>query len=158
MELGLFEAKPRSRKNPFTIAIPPPNITGSLHMGHALIYTLQDVVVRRHRMMNRDTLWLPGTDHAGIATQLMVERALESEGSSRQAIGRQKFEKRAWAWKEEYGGRVLEQLRKLGCSCDWSRLHFTLDADLSRAVREAFVRLYEEGLIYRGEYIVNWSA
>ncbi|MEE8538103.1 MAG: valine--tRNA ligase [Acidobacteriota bacterium] len=156
MELGLFEAKPRSRKNPFTIAIPPPNITGSLHMGHALIYTLQDVVVRRHRMMNRDTLWLPGTDHAGIATQLMVERALESEGSSRQAIGRQKFEKRAWAWKEEYGGRVLEQLRKLGCSCDWSRLHFTLDADLSRAVREAFVRLYEEGLIYRGEYIVNW--
>jgi valyl-tRNA synthetase len=155
-QLRLFAAQPRSRKRPFTIAIPPPNITGSLHMGHALVYTLQDVTIRRRRMQGCDTLWLPGTDHAGIATQLMVERALEAEGTSRQTLGREGFEKRAWQWKEEYGGLVLEQLRRLGCSCDWSRLRFTLDPDLSRAVREAFVRLYEDGLIYRGQYIVNW--
>jgi valyl-tRNA synthetase len=152
----LFRARPRAGRPPFSIAIPPPNVTGSLHMGHALIYTLQDVVVRRQRMRGRDALWLPGTDHAGIATQLMVERALEAEGTSRLSIGRERFEERAWRWKEEYGERVLGQLRRLGCSCDWSRTRFTLDPGLSEAVREAFVRLHAEGLIYRGQYIVNW--
>ncbi|MEE9219121.1 MAG: valine--tRNA ligase [Acidobacteriota bacterium] len=156
LELKLFQARPRSRSKPYTIAIPPPNVTGSLHMGHALIYTLQDIVIRRRRMQGYDVLWIPGTDHAGIATQLMVERALEAEGTSREQLGREGFLKRAWAWKEEYGGRVLSQLRALGCSCDWSRLRFTLDDGLSHAVREAFVRLHQEGLIYRGQYIVNW--
>jgi valyl-tRNA synthetase len=156
LRLDLFRARPESGRRPFSIAIPPPNVTGSLHMGHALIYTLQDIVIRRRRMQGLDALWLPGTDHAGIATQLMVERALEAEGTSRLALGRERFERRAWRWKEEYGERVLGQLRRLGCSCDWSRTRFTLDPGLSRAVREAFVRLHAEGLIYRGQYIVNW--
>ncbi len=156
MELDLFRARPGSRRKPWSMSIPPPNITGSLHMGHALIYTLQDIVARRRRMQGADVLWLPGTDHAGIATQMVVERALESEGEGRLAIGRRRFEERAWRWKEEYGGRNVAQLRRLGCSCDWSRERFTLDEGLSRAVREAFVRLHEEGLIYRGQYIVNW--
>ena len=142
---------------PYCILIPPPNVTGKLHMGHALQSTLQDLVTRWRRMRGDNALWLPGTDHAGIATQLMVERQLESEGSSRLEVGREKFVDRVWAWKHEYHANIRGQLQRLGASCDWSRERFTLDDGLARAVRTAFVRLYREGLIYRGEYMVNWS-
>jgi len=140
----------------FSLVIPPPNVTGSLHMGHMLEHTEIDVTVRWHRMLGHNTLWLPGTDHAGIATQMVVERELAAQGLSRHDLGRQEFEKRVWAWKEQYGGTIVRQMIRLGASCDWSRERFTLDEGLSRAVREAFVRLHEKGLIYRGEYMVNW--
>ena len=142
---------------PFVIAMPPPNVTGALHIGHAMTASVEDLMIRYHRMNGRAALWIPGTDHAGIATQLQVERALRAEGTSREEIGREKFLERTWAWKEEYDGIITNQHRRLGVSCDWQRERFTMDAGLSRAVREAFVRLYEEGLIYRGEYLINWS-
>ncbi|KAK4581412.1 hypothetical protein RGQ29_024886 [Quercus rubra] len=142
---------------PFVISMPPPNVTGSLHMGHAMFVTLEDIMVRYHRMKGRSTLWLPGTDHAGIATQLVVERMLASEGIKRAELSRDEFTKRVWEWKEKYGGTITNQIRRLGASCDWTREHFTLDEQLSRAVIEAFVRLHEKGLIYQGSYMVNWS-
>ena len=151
-----FSAAMDEGKPSFSIVIPPPNVTGVLHVGHALNNTLQDVLVRYKRMQGFNTLWLPGTDHAGIATQNVVERQLASENISRHDIGRQKFVERVWQWKEESGGQIINQLKRLGCSCDWDRERFTMDAGLSRAVREVFTRLYEEGLIYRGDYIINW--
>jgi valyl-tRNA synthetase len=140
----------------FTLLLPPPNVTGRLHMGHMLNQTQMDIIVRWHRMRGFITLWLPGTDHAGIATQMMVERQLAKEGKRRQDLGREKFIERVWEWKRHYGGAILDQMKRLGTSVDWDRLYFTMDDNLSRAVREVFVRLYEEGLIYRGKYIVNW--
>ncbi len=140
----------------FTLLLPPPNVTGRLHMGHMLNQTQMDILVRWHRMRGFITLWLPGTDHAGIATQMMVERQLAKEGKQRRDMGREEFVKRVWEWKREYGGAILEQMKRLGASVDWGREYFTMDENLSRAVREVFVRLYEEGLIYRGKYIVNW--
>ena len=140
----------------FTLLLPPPNVTGSLHMGHMFEQTQMDIIVRWHRMRGFVTLWLPGTDHAGIATQLMVEKQLASEGKKRRDLGREKFIERVWDWKKHYGGTILEQMKRLGASVDWDREYFTMDENLSRAVREVFVRLYEEGLIYRGKYIVNW--
>jgi valyl-tRNA synthetase len=156
IESGLFTAGRRAEAEPFTMVIPPPNVTGDLHIGHVLVYTLHDVVARWRRMTGRDTLWLPGTDHAGIATQAVVERELARQGKSRHDVGRAEFERLVWEWKDEYGGRILEALRRLGASVDWSRERFTLDPGLSRAVRTVFVRLYREGLIYRDRYIVNW--
>lgn len=150
---GLTEVNGRST---FSIVMPPPNVTGSLHLGHALDNTLQDILVRWHRMRGDATLWIPGTDHAGIATQARVEEELAKEGLSKYDLGREKFLERVWAWKEEYGNRITQQLRRLGASCDWSRERFTMDEGCSRAVREVFVRLYEKGLIYRGNYIINW--
>ena len=147
---------PYGEGKPFTIVIPPPNITGALHMGHALNNTLQDVLIRFKRMQGFRTLWQPGTDHAGIATQSVVERALQKEGKSKHDLGREKFVERVWEWKNEYGNRIVDQLKRMGCSCDWSRSRFTLDEGLSRAVSEVFVRLHEEGLIYRGARLVNW--
>ena len=155
-ENGLFKSDPSSGKEPFCIVIPPPNVTGTLHMGHALNNTLQDILCRYKRMKGYDVLWQPGTDHAGIATQNVVERELSSKGLDRHTIGREKFIEKVWEWKERYGGFIIKQLKKLGSSCDWSRERFTMDEGLSRAVREVFVRLYEEGLIYRGNYIINW--
>src|SRR5437588_267216 len=140
----------------FTLLLPPPNVTGRLHMGHMLNQTQMDIIVRWHRMRGFITLWLPGTDHAGIATQMMVEKQLEKEGKKRREMGREKFAERVWEWKREYGGAILDQMKRLGASVDWDRLYFTMDENLSHAVREVFVRLYEEGLIYRGNYIVNW--
>src|SRR5881628_1500174 len=140
----------------FTLLLPPPNVTGRLHMGHMLNQTQIDIIVRWHRMRGFLTLWLPGTDHAGIATQMMVERQLASEGKERRDLGREKFVERVWEWKRHYGGAILDQMKRLGASVDWDREYFTMDENLSRAVREVFVRLYEEGLIYRGKYIVNW--
>lgn len=151
-----FHAKLDENKKPYTIVIPPPNITGQLHMGHALDETLQDILVRFRRMQGYDTLWLPGTDHASIATEAKIVEAMKKEGVTKEDIGRDKFLERAWAWKEQYGGRIVSQLKKLGSSCDWDRERFTLDEGCSRAVREVFVRLYEKGLIYRGERIINW--
>ncbi len=153
-----FVADVRSTKPSFVIVIPPPNVTGSLHMGHMLVYTLHDVMVRWRRMQGFNTLWLPGTDHAGIATQNVVERQLAAEGKTRHDLGREAFEKRVWEWKEQSGNTILRQLRRLGGSCDWTRERFTLDEGLSRAVREVFVRLYEEGLIYRGKRLINWCV
>ena len=140
----------------FTLLLPPPNVTGRLHMGHMLNQTQMDIIVRWHRMRGFITLWLPGTDHAGIATQMMVERDLAKEGKKRRDLGREKFVERVWEWKKLYGGAILDQMKRLGASVDWDREYFTMDENLSRAVREVFVRLYEEGLIYRGKYIVNW--
>jgi valyl-tRNA synthetase len=140
----------------FTLLLPPPNVTGRLHMGHMLNQTQMDIIVRWHRMRGFITLWLPGTDHAGIATQMMVERQLAKEGMKRRDLGREKFIERVWEWKKLYGGAILDQMKRLGASVDWEREYFTMDENLSRAVREVFVRLYEEGLIYRGKYIVNW--
>ncbi|MEJ2149327.1 MAG: valine--tRNA ligase [Chloroflexota bacterium] len=142
---------------PYVISIPPPNVTGALHQGHALFVSLEDLMIRHARMTGRAALWVPGSDHAGIATQLQVERLLESEGTSREAVGREEFLRRTWEWKQKYGSRITEQLRRLGASCDWDRERFTLDEGLSRAVREAFVRWYEQGMIYRGTYMINWS-
>jgi valyl-tRNA synthetase len=155
-EQGLFRARADGARPPYCIVIPPPNITGSLHMGHALNNTLQDILIRYKRMEGFDALWMPGTDHAGIATQNVVERQLAAEGQDRHALGRDAFIERVWQWKAESGGHIITQLKRLGCSCDWSRERFTLDEGLSRAVREVFVRLYEEGLIYQGDYIINW--
>jgi len=156
LEKGLFRADPEAGGEPFCIVIPPPNVTGSLHMGHALNSTLQDILIRYKRMDGFNALWVPGTDHAGIATQNVVEKQLAQEGLTRAQLGREKFVERVWKWKEQYGGIIIEQLKRMGASCDWSRLRFTMDEGLSRAVREVFVRLYEEGLIYRGHYIINW--
>ncbi|MCA9970399.1 MAG: valine--tRNA ligase, partial [Anaerolineales bacterium] len=142
---------------PFVISIPPPNVTGELHMGHAMFVALEDLMIRRARMQGRAALWVPGTDHAGIATQLQVEKMLAKEDLTRWDIGREAFLDRAWAWKEKYGGYITKQLRHLGASCDWERERFTLDDGLSAAVRESFVRLYRMGLIYQAEYLVNWS-
>ena len=153
---GYFRPELPSKKKPFSIVIPPPNVTGSLHMGHALDITLQDVMVRMKRMERFNTLWVPGTDHAGIATQVVVERQLAAEGKTKAEVGREEFLRRVWRWKEESGGTIIRQLKRLGASCDWSHERFTMDAGLSRAVREVFVRLYREGLIYRDDYIVNW--
>ncbi|GFH12175.1 uncharacterized protein HaLaN_07812 [Haematococcus lacustris] len=142
---------------PFVISMPPPNVTGRLHMGHAMFATLQDVMIRTARMRGLNALWVPGTDHAGIATQSVVEKMLAQQGSSRLGLGRQAFEAKVWEWKGQYGGFITEQLRRLGASCDWDRERFTLDQGLSEAVVEAFVRLYDKGLIYKGSYMVNWS-
>jgi len=141
----------------FVISIPPPNVTGELHLGHAMFVSMEDLMIRYHRMKGYSTLWVPGTDHAGIATQLQVEKSLSREGLTREQIGREEFIKRTWAWKEKYGGIITKQIRRLGASCDWERERFTLDEGLSRAVRDAFVRLYEKGLIYRGPRLINWS-
>ncbi len=156
IEKGYFTADNKSKNKPFSMVIPPPNITGSLHMGHALNNTLQDIMSRYKKMSGYNSLWVPGTDHAGIATQNVVERELAKEGLDRETLGREKFIERVWKWKEQSGGIIIEQLKRLGCSCDWSRQRFTLDEGLSRAVREVFVRLYNEGLIYRDNYIINW--
>ena len=155
---GFFkpEIAPADAK-PFVISIPPPNITGELHLGHAMFVSLEDLMIRYKRMRGYAALWVPGYDHAGIATQLQVEKMLAKEGIRRQDIGREEFLRRTWDWKEKYGGHIVRQLRRLGASCDWDRLRFTMDEGLSRAVREAFVRLYRMGLIYRGEYLINWS-
>ena len=154
---GYFRPRIDPDVKPYVISIPPPNVTGELHLGHAMFAAMEDLMIRHSRMKGNPTLWVPGSDHAGIATQLVVERALEAEGTSREAIGREAFEQRTWAWKDEYGGIITQQLRRLGASCDWERERFTLDEGLSKAVREAFVRLYEKGLIYRGSYLINWS-
>ncbi|OGW27606.1 MAG: valine--tRNA ligase [Nitrospirae bacterium GWC2_57_13] len=151
-----FHAPPEAGGRAYSIVIPPPNVTGSLHMGHALNATLQDILVRWRRMSGDSALWLPGTDHAGIATQNVVERQLATEKVDRHALGREKFVEKVWEWKKEYGGRIIGQLKKLGASCDWDRERFTMDEGLSKAVREVFVRLYEDGLIYRGERLINW--
>ncbi len=157
-EAGYFKADPARPAEPFTIVIPPPNVTGYLHIGHALNNTLQDILTRWRRMQGRDALWVPGTDHAGIATQHVVQRQLwKEEGLDRRDLGRDKFLERVWAWKEQYGSRIIAQLKRLGCSCDWSRERFTMDEGLSRAVLTVFKRLFDEGLIYRGDYLVNWS-
>jgi len=155
-ESGVFTARPRAGAESFCVVIPPPNITGRLHYGHGLNNTLIDVLTRWHRMRGHDALYLPGTDHASIGTHVMIERALEKEGITRQEMGREKFLERAWAWNREYGGAIRDQLRALGTSCDWTRERFTMDPGLSRAVREVFVRLHEEGLIYRENYMINW--
>ena len=153
-----FHAEPDPEKKPYTIVIPPPNITGQLHMGHALDNTLQDILIRFRRMQGYDTLWLPGTDHASIATEAKIVAAMKEEGITKEDIGREGFLKRAWEWKAQYGGRIIEQLKKMGSSCDWERERFTLDEGCSKAVREVFCNLYEKGLIYRGERIINWCT
>ena len=156
LDKGYFRADADGSSRTFCIVIPPPNVTGSLHMGHALNNTLQDIIVRYKRMCGYNTLWMPGTDHAGIATQNVVEKQLSSQGIGRKDLGREKFIEQVWQWKAKYGGIIIEQLKRLGASCDWERERFTMDEGLSRAVREVFVRLYEEGLIYKGDYIINW--
>ena len=156
LEKGYFQAESKSDKPSYCIVIPPPNVTGSLHIGHALDITLQDIMIRWKRMSGFNVLWLPGTDHAGIATQNVVENDLKKQGIDRHTLGREKFVNKVWEWKKLYGGTIINQLKSMGASCDWSRERFTLDEGLSRAVKEVFVRLYEEGLIYRGEYLINW--
>ncbi|MCX5705216.1 MAG: valine--tRNA ligase [Candidatus Omnitrophica bacterium] len=153
---GYFSAKVNPDKKPFSIVIPPPNVTGILHMGHALNNTIQDILVRYHRMIGEEALWMPGTDHAGIATQNVVEKSIAKGGLKRQDLGRDKFIERVWQWKELYGSTIIHQLKKLGASCDWQRTRFTMDDVYSKSVLEVFVRLYEKGLIYRGSYIINW--
>ncbi|MEK6548856.1 MAG: valine--tRNA ligase [Nitrospirota bacterium] len=155
-ERGYFHASTAAEGRPYVIVIPPPNITGSLHMGHALNNTIQDILVRWRRMQGLNALWVPGTDHAGIATQNVVEKQLLAEGSSRDKLGRDRFVQRVWDWKAQSGGTIIEQLKRLGSSCDWDRLRFTMDDGLSKAVREVFVRLHEDGLIYRGKRLINW--
>ncbi len=155
-EKDLFHAQPDPKKKPYTVVIPPPNVTGILHMGHALNNTLQDIMIRYKRLRGFETLWMPGTDHAGIATQNVVERQLSKEGKTRYDLGREEFLKRLWAWKKEYGDTIIRQLKKVGASCDWIRTRFTMDEEYSKAVRTVFVSLYKKGLIYQGEYIINW--
>jgi len=155
-ENNLFSAKPNPAKKPFCIVIPPPNVTGILHMGHALNNTIQDILIRYHRMKGEESLWMPGTDHAGIATQNVVEKAIAKQGLKRQDLGREKFIEKVLQWKEQYGSTIIYQLKKLGASCDWPRTRFTMDDEYSKAVVEVFIRLYEKGLIYRGSYIINW--
>ncbi len=156
-EAGCFGADPNAEGEPYSIVIPPPNVTGRLHIGHALNNSIQDILVRWKRMSGYNAVWIPGTDHAGIATQSVVERKLREDGQSRREMGREAFVERVWEWKEEYGSTIINQLRRMGCSCDWSRERFTMDEGLSDAVQEVFIRLYEEGLIYQGNYIINWS-
>jgi valyl-tRNA synthetase len=153
---GAFHAAPNPNRRPFTIMIPPPNVTGILHMGHVLNNSLQDVLIRARRMQGYEALWQPGTDHAGIATQNVLEKELRKEGKTRHDLGREQFVERVWAWKEEKGSYILEQLRRLGASCDWARTRFTMEPAMSAAVTHVFVSLYEKGLVYRGTYIVNW--
>ncbi|MDD4980604.1 MAG: valine--tRNA ligase [Candidatus Omnitrophica bacterium] len=155
-ENNLFSAKANPAKKPFSIVIPPPNVTGILHMGHALNNSIQDILIRYHRMKGEESLWMPGTDHAGIATQNVVEKAIAKENLKRQDLGREKFIEKVWEWREQYGSTIIHQLKKLGASCDWQRIRFTMDKEYSEAVIEVFVRLYEKGLIYRGSYIINW--
>ena len=155
---GYFKAGlDRSNPDSYCILLPPPNVTGTLHMGHAFQHTLMDALTRYHRMRGFNTLWQPGTDHAGIATQIVVERQLEGQGLSRREIGRGAFLERVWKWKEQSGSTITRQMRRLGASCDWSRERFTMDEGLSRTVAEVFVRMYEQGLIYRGKRLVNWD-
>ncbi len=157
IEKGYFQPDSDLSKKTYTIVIPPPNVTDRLHMGHAFNNTLQDILIRYHRMLGDAAFWIPGTDHAGIATQNVVEKRLRKEENlTRHDLGREKFIERVWQWKEKYGGIIIEQLKKMGCSCDWAQTRFTMDDNLSRAVREVFVQLYQKGLIYRGEYIINW--
>ena len=156
VETGIFNADAKAPGPRFSLVVPPPNVTGSLHIGHMLEHSLIDAAIRWRRMRGYNTLFLPGVDHAGIATQLLVERSLAAEGITRQQIGREEFVRRVWEWKEKYGARITGQMKRIGDSCDWSRERFTLSPQLSRAVTEAFVRLYERGLIYRGTYMVNW--
>ena len=155
-ENGVFHEEPKPGEKAYSIVLPPPNVTGQLHMGHALDDTLQDVLIRFKRMQGYNTLWLPGKDHAGIATQIKVEEELAKEGLTRDDLGREAFVERVWEWKEKFGDRIGQQIRRLGASCDWSRERFTLDEGCSKAVREVFVSLYEKGLIYRGFRITNW--
>ena len=150
LEKGYFHARVDESKEPFCIVIPPPNITGQLHMGHALDNTWQDIIIRFKRMQGYSTLWLPGTDHASIATEVKIVEKLADEGLTKYDLGREGFLERAWEWKRQYAGRIVDQLKKLGSSCDWSRERFTMDKGCSRAVNEVFVNLYEKGLIYRG--------
>ena len=151
-----FHGSEKSDKPKYSIVIPPPNVTGMLTMGHVLNNTLQDILIRFQRMQGREAMWLPGTDHAGIATQNVVEKALAKEKTSRHDLGREKFLERVWTWKEKYGGIILSQLKKLGCSCDWERERFTMDEGLSEAVKMSFIKLHRDGLIYKGKYIINW--
>jgi valyl-tRNA synthetase len=153
---GLFAARETSEENGYAIVIPPPNVTGVLHMGHALNITLQDILCRYRRLCGDNVLWMPGTDHAGIATQNVVERKLAEEGTGRHQLGREKFIERVWQWREESGSAIINQLKRLGASCDWERERFTMDEGLSKAVRTVFVQLHREGLIYQGNYIINW--
>jgi valyl-tRNA synthetase len=153
---GYFKADAKSTKPPFTIVIPPPNVTGSLHIGHALDHTIQDLLIRMKRMKGFEALWLPGMDHAGIATQNVVEKQLAAQGKSRHDLGREEFIKKVWQWKAESGGAILDQMKRLGDSVDWDREAFTMDENLSRAVLTIFKQLYEQGLIYRAERIINW--
>ncbi len=153
---GAFHAVIDPEKVPFTVMMPPPNVTGQLHMGHAMDETIQDILVRFKRMQGYSVLWLPGVDHAALATEVKVADSLRAEGLSKEQVGREEFLRRTWAWKEKYGGRIVQQLKKLGSSCDWSRLAFTMDEKCSNAVREAFFKLYDKGLIYRGNRIINW--
>ena len=156
LEHNYFHAEVDLAQQPYAVVIPPPNVTGKLHLGHALNNTLQDILVRYHRMKGDNVMWIPGTDHAGIATQVKVEEELAKEGTNRHEVGREKFLERVWQWKHEYGGTIIHQLKELGSSCDWQRERFTMDEGCSRAVREVFIRLYEKGLIYRGSYLINW--
>ena len=155
-EAGYFHAKIDPEKKPFTILIPPPNVTAALHMGHALNNSLQDIIIRFKRKQGFEALWLPGTDHAGIATQNVVERELKKEGKTRHDLGREKFIEKVWEWKHLQHGTIINQLKKMGASCDWERERFTLDEGLSNAVKEVFIRLYDKGVVYRGTYMINW--
>src|SRR5881227_3323356 len=157
LKQGCFTANPASAKPAYSIVIPPPNVTGMLHMGHVLNNTIQDILARKARMDGKEVLWLPRTDHAGIATQVIVEKQLRKEQKkTRFDLGREEFQKRVWQWKEKHGSIIIEQLKKLGCSCDWTRERFTMDPEYSRKVSETFVDLYHKGLIYKGRRIVNW--
>ena len=153
---GYFHAEPNPEKTPFTIMMPPPNVTGQLHLGHAFDETIQDILIRYKRMQGFEALWMPGYDHAGIATQIKVEEKLREQGLTRFDLGREAFLDKVWDWKNQYGNRIIEQLKTLGCSCDWDRLRFTMDDICAKAVREVFCNLYEKGLIYRGKRIINW--
>ena len=154
---NFFKPK-KNKKKQFSIVIPPPNVTGSLHMGHALNNSIQDLLIRYHRMNNYETLWQPGTDHAGIATQALVEKKLETEGIKKNKLGREKFVQKVWKWKNQYGDIIINQLKKLGCSCDWSRNAFTMDENLSKSVLKVFVDLYKKKLIYKSKKLVNWDT
>ncbi|MDF2877359.1 MAG: valine--tRNA ligase [Clostridia bacterium] len=156
MDKGYFHAEPDETKKPFTIVMPPPNITGQLHMGHALDNTLQDILIRYKRMQGYNALWMPGTDHASIATEVKIVEQLAKEGVSKEDLGREGFLVKAWEWKEQYGGRIIDQLKKIGSSCDWERERFTMDEGLSKAVEDVFIKLYEKGYIYRGSRMINW--
>ena len=157
LDSGHFACAPKSTATPYTIMMPPPNVTGSLHMGHALTFTLQDLLIRYHRMAGCDVLWQPGTDHAGIATQMVVERQLAEQNIDRRDLGRDAFIEKVWEWKAESGGKIHKQLRRLGASADWQRDRFTMDAGLSDAVVKTFVQMHREGLIYRDKRLVNWD-
>ena len=156
VEKRYFEAHSDSEKAPFTIMMPPPNITGVLHMGHGMDNTLQDIIVRYKRMQGFETLWVPGIDHASIATEAKIVEQMRKEGITKEDLGREKFLERAWEWKEKYGGTILNQLRKMGVSCDWSKVSFTMDERLTKAVKKVFVDMYEKGQIYKGERMINW--